>query len=322
VSKVLLCANAITWEYNMRRLFLRVIVLSLLPRLAYSGTVITTNLPAGTAIVNINAQQDGAASYDGGQDNWFDPFFSGGATSLLQYSVQPGTYTFCLTNPTLASSQFPALTAGQLSQMFTAWTYNSPWITDYFVFDAAGAAATNLRQIFAGAIRPAPRISGEASAAAAFNHAVANHYDDNVTKQPGGRNTGVRVTSYTFATAETLTFAIPDNVLSDNNGGLSVVVTRLAGVAGDYNNNGIVDGADYVLWRKNINQSTLPNRSTGISGPVGSADYDFWRSRFGATSGLGSGNSSTNVAAVPEPATLVILILATSGCCLRRGRTS
>ncbi len=75
-------------------------------------------------------------------------------------------------------------------------------------------------------------------------------------------------------------------------------------LAGDYNQNGVVDAADYVVWRNNVGGSALPNRGTGISGPVGPADYDFWRSRFGATSAPGGGAS----AAVPEPATLVILL--------------
>jgi hypothetical protein len=35
------------------------------------------------------------------------------------------------------------------------------------------------------------------------------------------------------------------------------------GVAGDYNSNGRVDAADYVLWRNNNNTvTTLPNDST------------------------------------------------------------
>lgn len=43
----------------------------------------------------------------------------------------------------------------------------------------------------------------------------------------------------------------------------------------------MVDTGDYAVWRKSVGQLTLNNRSTGISGPVGQADYDFWRSRFG-----------------------------------------
>jgi len=41
---------------------------------ALGGTVITANLPANTAIVNIDARADGAASYNGDQSLWYQPF--------------------------------------------------------------------------------------------------------------------------------------------------------------------------------------------------------------------------------------------------------
>jgi len=77
------------------------------------------------------------------------------------------------------------------------------------------------------------------------------------------------------------------------------LATIAGGVTGDYNGNNIVDAADYVLWRKYLNQSvTLPNDST--PGMVTSADYTVWRSNFGQTpSGSGSGSLLSN--AVPEP---------------------
>jgi hypothetical protein len=70
------------------------------------------------------------------------------------------------------------------------------------------------------------------------------------------------------------------------------------GVPGDYNSNGIVDAADFVVWRNSVDSTTLVNRGPGIVGPVGESDYDFWRSRFGATAGSGTALAST---AVPEP---------------------
>lgn len=79
-----------------------------------------------------------------------------------------------------------------------------------------------------------------------------------------------------------------------------------AGVLGDYNNNGVVDGADYVVWRKG---GALQNESAspGVNAPD---DYTYWRSRFGKTDnspGVGSGG------AVPEPtACLLGLIAATA----------
>jgi hypothetical protein len=78
------------------------------------------------------------------------------------------------------------------------------------------------------------------------------------------------------------------------------------GVAGDYNDNGTVDAADYVLWRDNLGQLiALDNENPAATTPglVDGEDYSFWRSRFGATTGSGSGAA----AAVPEPTTWLLL---------------
>ena len=72
-----------------------------------------------------------------------------------------------------------------------------------------------------------------------------------------------------------------------------------AGVSGDYNNNGVVDAADYVLWR---NGGPLQNESDS-PGSVTQGDYTYWRSRFGATTGAAAGVA----AAIPEPATSLLL---------------
>jgi hypothetical protein len=69
------------------------------------------------------------------------------------------------------------------------------------------------------------------------------------------------------------------------------------GVPGDYNNNGIVDASDYVLWRDHSGTAfQLQNEVTSTTpGQVTVEDYNAWRTRFGNNSGSGSG------AAVPEP---------------------
>lgn len=54
---------------------------------------------------------------------------------------------------------------------------------------------------------------------------------------------------------------------------------------GDYNVNGTVDAADYVVWRKTLGGSIT--RYTGAdgsgNGSVGPEDYDLWKSHFGQT---------------------------------------
>ena len=78
------------------------------------------------------------------------------------------------------------------------------------------------------------------------------------------------------------------------------------GISGDYNNNGTVDAADYVLWRENLNASvTLPNDTT--PGTVQQADYDVWRANFGrsSTGALGTGMAQI----VPEPASPMLIAI-------------
>jgi hypothetical protein len=77
----------------------------------------------------------------------------------------------------------------------------------------------------------------------------------------------------------------------------------VVGVPGDYNENEVVDAADYVVWRSN--PASLPNEGAS-PGTVDQADYDFWRSRFGATSGAGAGAGT----AVPEPGTGILAAFA------------
>jgi hypothetical protein len=65
---------------------------------------------------------------------------------------------------------------------------------------------------------------------------------------------------------------------------------------GDFNADGKVDAADYVVWR------------AGFGTTYDQDDYDDWRSHFGMTSGGAAAAGSSNPA-VPEPATWVLVAL-------------
>jgi hypothetical protein len=83
------------------------------------------------------------------------------------------------------------------------------------------------------------------------------------------------------------------------NGYLNVTAVPSVGVPGDYNDNGTVDAADYVLWRTG---GPLENE-VDAPGIVNAQDYVEWSSRFGNTgtgTGLGAGQ-------VPEPSTLALI---------------
>jgi len=80
------------------------------------------------------------------------------------------------------------------------------------------------------------------------------------------------------------------------------------GLLGDYNNNGIVDAADYTVWRD------------GNSPDDSQAGYNLWKANFGNTSGSGSA-AATSATAVPEPSTALLLLAGlVSGSLLARRR--
>ena len=80
------------------------------------------------------------------------------------------------------------------------------------------------------------------------------------------------------------------------------------GLDGDYNDDGSVDAADYVLWRKNVGTTgTLENDPIG--GTIGEEHYNLWRANFGMAAPSTGANLGA-AAAVPEPAALVLAALA------------
>jgi hypothetical protein len=83
-----------------------------------------------------------------------------------------------------------------------------------------------------------------------------------------------------------------------------------SGIAGDYNNNGVVDAADYVVWRKNAGtNNTLPNNPA--PGTIGQQQYDQWRANFGKPITGGTGLVSSANLTVPEPASSTVWIVLT-----------
>jgi hypothetical protein len=101
----------------------------------------------------------------------------------------------------------------------------------------------------------------------------------------------------------------------------NLVVLRTAGVLGDYNRNGVDDAADYTMWRNTLGQTGAALAADGnFNNQIDPNDYAVWRAHFGQTAGSGTGASAN--AAVPEPATFVLLMFASGGWCFRRGRTN
>jgi hypothetical protein len=88
------------------------------------------------------------------------------------------------------------------------------------------------------------------------------------------------------------------------------------GVDGDYNGDGVVNAADYVVWRNVLTNGGSLMNEVDNPGTVDQGDYDFWVSRFGATSGAGAEHST----AVPEPGAGVAVVLLLAMLMGTRGR--
>lgn len=110
--------------------------------------------------------------------------------------------------------------------------------------------------------------------------------------------------------------------------------------SGDYNNDGVINGADYVIWRKNQGTSNVL-KNDGIGGTVDIPQYAEWRAQYGnaKTTGLvgsfyvgyrenildslgtftnarpptfdmiGGSGSGSLVGAVPEPGTIGLALI-------------
>ena len=83
--------------------------------------------------------------------------------------------------------------------------------------------------------------------------------------------------------------------------------TVVAGSPGDFNDDGKVDNADYIVWRKtlgtNFNLGGNGDENGTSFGIVDNADYNYWRLNFGETA-AGSGGGTP----IPEPASSILLL--------------
>jgi hypothetical protein len=79
-----------------------------------------------------------------------------------------------------------------------------------------------------------------------------------------------------------------------------------APLSGDYNHDGLVDAADYVVWRNSLGDTGADLDADGNhDNVVDEDDYGIWSSQFGGT---GSSSASLTHALVPEPASGLLLM--------------
>jgi hypothetical protein len=121
-----------------------------------------------------------------------------------------------------------------------------------------------------------------------------------------GQSLSLGMAYNTGVTDNNMTFTYFDLGLNSIITGEVKFVDSFAGLQGDFNNDGVVNLADYTVWRDNLGAATegaLNGNGNGLGG-VDAADYALWKSNFGNTN---SGSVASVTSAVPEPAALLLL---------------
>ena len=120
----------------------------------------------------------------------------------------------------------------------------------------------------------------------------------------------VGVTSYGYATDGYVDSSYGDIMGATRVGDYMDWITEYVdfGLAGDFNGDGVVDLADYTLWRDHLgdeDESALNYQGDG--GGVTLSDYEIWKANFGSSSA--SASSAVGSVAVPEPSSALLMLL-------------
>lgn len=100
---------------------------------------------------------------------------------------------------------------------------------------------------------------------------------------------------------------LPGGLTWDTSSLYTAGTLAVGGIAGDYNLNGVVDAADFDIWRSTLNQTGVGLAADGDGDhAITSADFNVWRSHFGQQAAGGSGFGLS--AEVPEPTSFGIIL--------------
>jgi hypothetical protein len=239
----------------------------------------------------------------------FDGVISGGPTNKLQFtttshSANHGTYVLTGTNTFSGGID---LMAGRLSTdwlqdggTFVSSTATSHPNANFGTGDIhAVATPSNIAIAISRVTIPSGVLNAIGNSATlsldglndvAFRSAFAelgDNIDEVVGKLVLGGTTQLSGVTYGSTSSSAM---FQDNTYFDGTGMVQV------GALGDFNGNGSVDAADYVVWRKSY------------SGNM--ALYDLWRANYGNTApGSGSAGGGLVSSAVPEPSTFVLVAM-------------
>jgi hypothetical protein len=223
----------------------------------------------------------------------------------------------------LATIGFGALSS---APDFITSTGNSFYLADWGITNATAGSWGQLRILGQGHSLDAGAVNGDSDGAGANGSSVVNGntYELRLTGALSGSTLGLTLALFDgsggqLGTSATATDSVPltgeffglrnrtagANHMVDINYDRFSVGAPPQGTPGDYNGNGVVDGADYVVWRKHLDTAfALTNEEANTTpGQVTQEDYGAWRSHFGQGTPTGASFNAT----VPEPSLLTFL---------------
>jgi hypothetical protein len=117
----------------------------------------------------------------------------------------------------------------------------------------------------------------------------------------GGTNYDPVIAGLQFSSAPGANFTVSNVWIGD----AATILPPTLTSQGDFNHDGHVDSADYVVWRKVMGQTGANIMADGDGNNlVDAGDLDVWRAHMGETVSAGAGSTLIHDGSVPEPATL------------------
>jgi hypothetical protein len=244
------------------------------------------------------------------------PGMSGLAHSYRAFGNDGTSYNQAITSPAIGRSQPPSVLQALLS-----FSDHLPVVADYqlpAVMQAlAGVVPTTLN--VGEAFQLDVTVSNEAEVVAAIGADeldyslttagdLSGSFVDEMDLALGGGNTHFVALDTSSPGMKSGLITVSSTSQAVQNGLISIPISfevLAAGLAGDYNDDGTVDAADYIVWRVHLGtDAMLPNDPLGDT--IDTDQYNQWRANFGMTL---AGNGSAGVDNVPEPNAFVLMVL-------------
>ena len=145
---------------------------------------------------------------------------------------------------------------------------------------------------------------------------VSLRYDGTDTKLTLAKAGGTTLSTYTFENQQISLdglrlWGYHKSTTGNGIDNIAIDVSSGSGIfSGDFNNDDVVDAADYTVWRDNLGSNvTLPNDLT--PGTVTVDDYNDWKAHFGASYSMPP--VSLVASTVPEPSSVTLVLLGLAG---------